>query len=67
VKGADVNFKDQKGKTALHHGIEKEFDPALLAWLVTHGASPDIDDNTGVSARLKASRKRDKRFLAALG
>jgi len=66
LHGADVNYQDRKGKTALHFGVEKEFDPALLTWLVKHGASPDIDDNAGVSARLKASRKRDKRFLAAL-
>ena len=65
-RGANMNFQDQKGRTALHHGIEKEFDPALLTWLVKHGASPDIDDASGVSARLKASRKRDKRFVAAL-
>ena len=65
-KGADVNFQDAKGKTALHHGIEKEFDPSLLAWLVKQGASPDIADGVGVSARLKASRQRDRRFLAAL-
>lgn len=65
-KGANVNYQDKKGKTALHYGIEKEFDPALLTWLVAHGASPDIPDCDGVSPRLKASRKRDKRFLAAL-
>jgi ankyrin repeat protein len=65
-KGANVNFQDQKGRTALHHGIEKEFDPALLKWLVQHGASPDIEDHSGVSARQKASRKRDKRFHEAL-
>ena len=66
-RGADVNFQDQKGRTALHHGVEKEFDPALLKWLVRHGASPDINDASGVSPRLRASRKRDKRFAAALG
>jgi ankyrin repeat protein len=65
--GADVNYHDRKGKTALHHGVEKEFDPALLTWLVKHGASPDVRDRDGVSPRLRASRKRDKRFLAALG
>jgi ankyrin repeat protein len=27
-RGADVNYQDRKGKTALHHGVEKEFDPA---------------------------------------
>jgi ankyrin repeat protein len=66
LRGANVNFQDQKGRTALHHGVEKEFDPALLKWLVKHGASPDIQDQEGVSARLRASRKRDKRFAAAL-
>jgi ankyrin repeat protein len=65
-RGADVNVQDAKGRTALHHGVEKEFDPALLAWLVKHGASPDVADGDGVSARVKASRKRDRKFLAAL-
>lgn len=65
-KGADVNFQDAKGKTALHHGVQKDFDPSLLKWLVRHGASPDIKDREGVSARIRASRKRDKRFLEAL-
>jgi ankyrin repeat protein len=65
--GADVNFADPKsGRTALHHGVEKEFDPAELTWLVDRGASPDIKDKSGVSARERASRKRDKRWLAAL-
>ena len=66
VNGADVNYQDSKGKTALHYGMEKEFDPVLLKWLVKHGASPDIKDHDDMSPRLKASRKRDKRFLAAL-
>jgi ankyrin repeat protein len=66
LKGAAVNYQDWKGKTALHHGVEKEVDPALLSWLVKHGASADITDHEGVSPKTKASRKRDKRFLAAL-
>ncbi len=66
LSGADVNYQDSKGRTALHHGIEREFDPALLKWLVRHGASPDLVDRQGLSPRVKASRKRDKRFLAAL-
>ena len=66
VKHLDLD-ETREGKTALHYGVEKEFDPALLTWLVKHGASPDIKDREGVSARLRASRKRDKRFVAALG
>ena len=64
--GANVNYRDAKGWTALRHGVEKQFDPVLLKWLVTHGASPDIVDCDGISARTKAARKRDKRLLAAL-
>jgi uncharacterized protein len=66
LKGANVNVQDKRGRTALHIGIEKEFDPALLKWLVRHGASPDIPDRQGITARTKASRKRNKAFLAAL-
>ncbi len=29
-RGANVNYQDRSGKTALHHGVEKGFDPALL-------------------------------------
>ena len=65
TSGANVNFQDKKGRTALHHGIEKEFDPALLTWLVKHGASPDIPDAQGVTARARASRKRDARYRSA--
>jgi ankyrin repeat protein len=66
-KGADVNYQDPKnGKTALHYGVEREFDSALLKWLVQHGASPDIEDREGITPRLKASRKRNKSFARAL-
>jgi ankyrin repeat protein len=66
LHGANVDVQDSKGRTALHHGIEKKFDPALLSWLVKHGASVDVVDHTGASPRVLASRKRDKRYLAAL-
>jgi uncharacterized protein len=66
LKGANVNVQDQRGRTALHIGIEKEFDPALLTWLVKHGASTNIPDRQGVTAIAKASRKRDKRYFQAL-
>ena len=64
--GANVNFQDSTGKTALHYGVKKGFEPSTLRALVRSGASPDIVDHAGVSARLLASRKRDKRFLRAL-
>lgn len=61
-----MNVQDDKGRTALHIGVEKEFDPALLKWLVSHGASPDVPDRDQVTARQRAARKRNKQFLAAL-
>ena len=67
LSGANVNYQDSKGRTALHHAVEKEFDPALIKWLVNKGASPDIPDRDGITARLKASRKRDKKFFEAIG
>jgi len=67
LKGADVNYQDPKtGKTALHFGVEKEFDPALLTWLVKHGASTDIPSRDGLTPRVTASRKRKKKWRAAL-
>ena len=65
-RGANVNYQDKKGRTALLLGVEREYEPALLRWLVDHGASADISDRDGVSARSRASRKRDKRFIAAI-
>ena len=66
LKGANVNAQDKRGRTALHIGVEKEFEPSLLKWLAKHGASPDIPDRDGVTARQRAARKRNKAFLAAL-
>ena len=66
LHGANVNFQDRKGWTALRHGIEKEYDPKVLTWLVKHGARLDVPDREGVTPRLKASRKRDQRFFTAL-
>jgi hypothetical protein len=64
--GANINVQDQRGRTALHIGVEKEFEPSLLKWLVKHGASPDIPDRDGVTARDRAARKRNPAFLQAL-
>ena len=66
LKGANVNVQDDKGRTALHIGVEKEYDPDLLKWLVAHGADPSIPDRDGVTAWVKAARKRNKKWAFAL-
>jgi len=63
--GADLNFQDRKGRTALHLGVERNYDPSQLRWLMQRGASPDIRDRNGIAARERAGRKRDRRFAAA--
>jgi ankyrin repeat protein len=63
--GANVNYQDPKnGKTALHYGVEKEFDPALLKWLARRGASPDVQDNAGATPQMRAARKRDRKWAS---
>jgi ankyrin repeat protein len=66
VLGANVNAQDEKGRTALYIGVEKEYDPALLEWLVARGADPSIPDRDGVTAWVKAARKRNKKWAFAL-
>jgi ankyrin repeat protein len=65
-KGADVNFQDSAGRTALHYGVRKEFEPKVLRALVRVGASADVEHRDGISPRRLATRKRDKRFLEAI-
>jgi len=64
--GADVNFTDKKGRTALHIALDRDYDPSFVRLLVKHGASRQSTDAAGVSAELKASRKRNKAYAAAL-
>jgi uncharacterized protein len=65
-RGANPNFQDSKGKTALHHGLDKGFDPPLLERLIRMGASPDITDKKGNTPRQVASRKRNRRYSAVI-
>ena len=60
--GADVNFQDRKGRTALHHSIERNYDPSLVRWLLKHGGSPDVRDRDGITPRVRAERKRNQRY-----
>ena len=64
--GADPNFQDSAGCTALHYGVQKSFAPSLLRQLVRAGASPNVKDRRGISASDLASRKRDPAYRAAL-
>lgn len=66
ARGANPNAQDRKGRTALHFGLERGYEPRLLAMLVRCGASVDVVDAAGNSPCLIASRKRDRRYAKAL-
>lgn len=55
-----------KSKAALIESVQQLAIDGTERVLGAHGASPDLEDSGGVSAALRASRKRDERFLAAL-
>lgn len=48
--GADVNFQDQFGKTALHYMLKKRSPPKYVQMLLEHGARLDAKDRDGVTA-----------------
>jgi Ankyrin repeats (many copies) len=64
--GADPNIRDDSGNTPLHTALDKGCDIEVFTLLVKHGASPDIPGKDARTVRDIASRKRDKRYAAAL-
>ena len=61
--GSDVNFQDHKGKTVLHHGMDRKVPMAVFKMLLQSGADPDIEDAIGRSPRQVAVEKRDKTWI----
>jgi ankyrin repeat protein len=64
--GADVNFQNSKGVTALHLVLKKDSAPRHVAMLLGHGADPTIRSKDGKSPIDLVSRRRDKTYLAML-
>jgi uncharacterized protein len=60
--GADVNFQDRRGKTALHYMLKKRSDPKHVRMLVEHGARLDLADNDGMTAESILSRMRSPEY-----
>ena len=57
--GADVNFQDHKGKTALHRASKSGFVDAMQV-LLKHGAVIDVEDPAGETALFDAVRSTIK-------
>lgn len=62
--GADPNFQDASGMTALHYMLKKGADKAHFAALITHGARGDIPNADGATAADILRRKKDPDFRA---
>ncbi len=65
--GADVDFQDAKGMTALHYLLDKGSHKRFIRMLTGHGARGDLEDGRGRTAVEIMLRKRDPelRILAA--
>ncbi|MEJ2131099.1 MAG: ankyrin repeat domain-containing protein [Gammaproteobacteria bacterium] len=60
--GADPNFRDASGMTALHYMLKKGSDKKHFRMFVEHGARGDIPNAKGDTAAAIMSRKRDPAF-----
>jgi uncharacterized protein len=60
--GADVNYQDRKGMTALHYMLKKGSDKRFFPMLIAHGARGDLRNSQGVCAAELIRKKRDGDF-----
>jgi hypothetical protein len=60
--GANPNYRDPKGVTALHCLLKKGADPKHVRILIEHGASLDARNAAGRSAAEIIARKRDPAY-----
>jgi hypothetical protein len=57
--GADPNYRDKQGMTALHYMLKKASDKKHIAMVVRHAARGDIKDKAGKTAIDILRRKKD--------
>jgi ankyrin repeat protein len=55
-EGADANFKDRRGLTALHHAVRRRLPDSTLRALLKHGAKAEAVSNEGISVAQLATR-----------
>jgi ankyrin repeat protein len=64
--GANPNIQALDGITPLHTALHRGYDIGVVKLLLKYGADPDIPGKDGRTVREIASRKKDRRYFAAL-
>lgn len=64
--GANVNFQNSKGLTALHLVLKKNSDPRHVEMLLRYGADPTITSGDGRSPRDLVRNRRDRTYFNLL-
>jgi uncharacterized protein len=64
--GANVNFQDSKGLTALHYALRKDSAPKHVEMMMRHGADPSRRAKDGKTPLDLVARRRDKTYLELL-
>jgi hypothetical protein len=64
--GANVNFQNSKGLTALHLVLKKDSAPRHVEMLMRHGADPALRSRDGKSPLDLVAKRRDKTYLELL-
>jgi ankyrin repeat protein len=64
--GANVNFQNSKGVTALHLVLKKDSAPRHVEMLLRHGADPTVRARDGKSPLDLVANRRDKTYLELL-
>lgn len=65
MNGADINFQDAPGYTALHYGVKRNHNLAQMEQLLRHGADPKLKARDGTTP-LSIAKRLGKEKLAAL-
>jgi uncharacterized protein len=64
--GANVNFQNSKGVTALHMVLKKNSDRKHVEMLMRHGADPTIRSKDGKTSLDLVARRRDRTYFDLL-
>ena len=47
IRGADIDYRNKLGKTALHYAIEESLPESYIRFLLGRGANPHLEDAMG--------------------